>query len=526
MIEALLALRPVGGKAGLAILICSALISLWFAVFGGFVFYGDATQFFAYANQLVHFRTGFHIFTPGYPAVIALTGYPATGSMVPLLAVQAAFAAITPWLAFKTFSPFDRRAGIVAGIVCLASLTPFFFEDMFYHDGTALFFGFLAAAFASFFFATRHSRYIYLSVASATFVYFVQPAMVGCVIGYAVVFALFAVSDRRQIKHAAAAFGIFVVSIVAFSTFQTWTLHRDGSTAPTEQLGTRLFFNEYLLGTPYGRFTGAAADDLRNQLVRFFRSPSYKARAQELVTRITGQGGDYQNLVGRYDGREADLVDRMFAQPNRAYFELLWMVPYMPDGVLDQVFLRASLDYLYHHPLVVLGYVWRNLVDFAIGPPWACIGPEVFPACRTLQGIHFYPAVSHGVFVTQGSMSDKAYRFLNSREPSQSVLTLAAVRAWSAIYEYGRPILLAAMLFGWIASFWGPSSGLRWTLGAFIAAYFTDLLVFSLFVQPEYRYQIPGIAMCAFAAGPGISLILSWLARSVAPLGLHKIQPV
>jgi hypothetical protein len=103
---------------------------------------------------------------------------------------------------------------------------------------------------------------------------------------------------------------------------------------------------------------------------------------------------------------------------------------------------------------------------------------------------------------------------------------LAAVRAWSAIYEYGRPVLLAAMVFGWIASFWGPSSGLRWTLGAFIAAYFANMLVFSLFVQPEYRYQIPGLAMCAFAAGPGIAMILSWLARALAPLGMRKIQPV
>jgi hypothetical protein len=267
-------IRPTDGKAGAALLISSALVALWFAVYGGFVFFVDATSFFGYANQLFHFRSGNYYYTLGYPLLIAITGFPVTGAVVPLLATQTAFAALTPWLAFKTFAAFERRAGIVACIVCLVSLTPFFFQNTFFHDGTGLFFGFLSTAFASMFFGVRRPRYIYLSTASATFAYFAQPAVIGFVIAYGGAFAVFALYHSRQLKHVAVAFGIFAASIVGFSNFQKWSLRQQGSNSLSSQLGRRLFFNEYLEGTPYGQFEGAAADKLRDELIRFFESLS------------------------------------------------------------------------------------------------------------------------------------------------------------------------------------------------------------------------------------------------------------
>ncbi len=90
----------------------------------------------------------------------------------------------------------------------------------------------------------------------------------------------------------------------------------------------------------------------------------------------------------------------------------------------------------------------------------------------------------------------------------------AADSAWQWIYYDLRLPLLVSMLFGWVASFWGPRE-LRWTLGSFVAAYVANLLVFSLLVEPEFRYQMVGISMCAFAAGPGIYVLLSWLARAI-----------
>jgi hypothetical protein len=510
------------GKAGGAVLATSTLISLWFAVFGGFIFYADAVIFFNNAVQLVHFRRGNYLFTPGYPLLIALTGFPVTGSVVPLLIVQAAFAAFTPWLALKAFARSDRRMGVVAGIVCLASLTPFFFQNKFYHDGTGLFFGFLSIAFASIFFTGRCARYIYLSLASATFAYFVQPAMIGFVIGCAGAFTFFALYDRQQLKHVVAALGILVALVVASSALQKWSLRHDGSTALGEQLGRRLFSNVYLEGMPYGKLRGAAADKLRAELSRFFGSSS-DAIGPYVAARLGNQGEEYQDLFGQYEGRGADLVDRIFAQPNRQYFEVLWDLPDMPNGVADDVFLRAALAFIYQHPGVVLAYLWENLVDLTVGLPWTCRGHDVFPTCKQPQGIYYYPTLSHGVVLARGDMPEKAYSFLTSREGSRGLFMRAADAAWQWIYRDLRSILLASMLIGWLASFWGTRE-LRWTLGAFVGAYATNTLVFSLFVGPEFRYQIPGIAMSAFAAGPGIYAITSLIAGAGVSALLQRFR--
>ena len=511
-------LRLVDGKVGAALLVSSAFVSLLLAAFGGFTFFRDSTTFFEYAIQLTNFRAGSYYYSPGYPFVIAITGFPATSSVVPLLILQATFAAFTPWLAFKTFAPYDRRAGVTSGIVCLASLTPFFFQNTFFHDGTFLFFGFVATAFASTFFARGRPRYLYLSLACAMFSYFTQPAGIGFVIGYVGAFSLFALYDRRQLKHAVLAIGICLTLVASFSAFQKWSLRQDGLPVVTSAYGRKVFFSEYLQGSPYVGFAGAAADKLRHELVDYFGSPAFHSNSAEsahILVIFRNQAADYRDLFGQYQGRETDLVDQIFAQPNRVYYEVLRYVTDMHDGVADDVFLQASLAYLYQHPLVVVRFMWKNLVDLTIGLPWSCRGQEVFPACRIPQLTPFYPAINQ-LQLAPGRMPDKAYRFLTSRGDSRSLLMRAADSAWQWIYHNFRVILLAAMLFGWLASYWGPAT-LRWSLGAFIAAYMANMLVYSFFAEPEFRYQIVSIAMSAFAAGPGIYSALYLLTHAAIP---------
>jgi hypothetical protein len=507
--------RLVGGTAGGTILASSTLVSLWIAVSGGFVFYMDATNFFDYAVKLAQLRTtSNYIFSSGYPLLIALTGFPATGSVVPLLIVQAAFAALTPWLAFKTFARFDRTAGVLAGIVCLCSLTPFFFETMFYHDGTCLFFGFLAIALASAFFDSRRPVYIYLSLVSATFAYFAQPAVLGFVIGCAGAFAIFALRDRRQLKHVAAALGIFLAAVVGSAAAQKWSLRQQGSTVVPEQMGRRLFFNVYLEGAPYEKLSGVAAERLRNRLIQLFANHSFDELSSYAAVRLGGKGVEYQDLFGQYENHVTALVDRIFSEPNRQYFELLWNLPDFSDDVGDDVFLRASLGYIYEHPKAVVGYVWENFVGFAIGDPWSCRGHEVFPACKQFQGISFYPAMANEVILVPGQLPDRAYRFLMSRDVSRSVPMPVADGVWQWMYRHLRSVLLASMMIGWVASFWGPGQ-LRWVLGACVAAYLANTSIFSLFAMPEFRYQIPGLAVSAFAAGAGFYAVISLLARAL-----------
>jgi hypothetical protein len=125
---------------------------------------------------------------------------------------------------------------------------------------------------------------------------------------------------------------------------------------------------------------------------------------------------------------------------------MLLFVTDMQYGVAHNVFLRAALAYLYQHPVIVFQYTWENLVDFTIRPAWICRSPEVFPAYRSPRRSRFYPAASDLVVLAPGGMPDKAYRFLTSREVSQSTLMRAADSAWQLIYRDVRGVLLASML--------------------------------------------------------------------------------
>ena len=506
--------RALGGIPGAAILAVSTLVATLIAMFGGFVFFVDSVQFFNYAARLTHLGVGSYYYTIGYPLLIVLVGFVRTGSIVPVLVAQTAFAALLPWLALKTFEPFDWKAALVSGIVCLASLTPFFFQNTFFHDETSLFFGFLSLAFASHFFQSRRERYIYLSSASAIVAYLAQPAVIGFFAACWGAFLLLAFYERRHFKHVLIVLGIFAVAISGVKAFEKLSMRREHLVSQPSQLGRQIFFNEYILGSPSAKFEGVAADRLRTALVHLFENPP-PGLHDYIIGKIGTQKDIYQRLFGRYEGQPIQLVNEMFAAPNPDYFNVMWNLPDLSGQITDRMFLAASLAFIYNHPLAVAGYVWDNLVDFTVGPPWECRGDAVYPACRAEVGAIFYPALSDAVTLGRGQMPDNTFSFLTARRASNGWLMRSAVGLWQWVYYDFRLVLLGAMVLGLAASFWMPS-GLRWTLGTIVAAYGLIVLSYSFLVEPLLRYQVLVISLCAFAAGPGGYLMLHEFARAIA----------
>jgi hypothetical protein len=506
-------MQSLGGTVGAGVLLASGVVALWFAVSGGFVFFEDGASFFDYAVSLLEFRVDPYFRTIGYPLLIMLSGFPWTGSVVPLLALQASFAALTPWLALRTFAWFDRTAGVVAGVLCLASLTPFFFQNVFYHDGACLFFGFLAITFAAGWFARQKLIYLYLSLGSAAFAYLVQPAVIGFIVGCAGAFLIFALSRGRQLKHVGAALAIVAAIVAAVSVFHSWSLRQSGSQVHS-LLGRQLFLNAYLRSGPYGGFdaTGSAAQALRRKLIDYFDGQASGAAKNVIVANVEEQ--DYQILFAPY-------VQRMFAHPNYVYFETLLILTDEPNGVGDEFYLDASLEYIFDHPLIVLGYFWDDFVSLVSGPAWACRGRQVFPACRIFEPVVFFPAVSN-IVLASNELPDRAYQFLISRAVSDHALVRSADFVWRQVYYTLRLPLLIFMLIGWAASL-RQRLPLRWPLTAAVIAYVVNVGITSLLVEPMFRYQVSCLALCTFAAGPGIYLTASWLARG-AIVGATQIR--
>ena len=491
-----------GGWPGLGLLAVSAIIAAWIAACGGFAFYGDAVVFFANAEALFHFDVGDYTFAPGYSLLILLTGYLFTQSLVPLLWVQAIFAALTPWLAFRMFLAFNRLAAVAAAAMCLLSLTPFLFENMFYHDGTFIFCGLLCSSFAAAFFSTGKGRYVYLSLASAVFAYWAQAAMVGFLVAYVGAFTAYAMSNRGQWKHVALAIGIVVALTGAEAAWEERALGVRGQVGG--ESGRQLFYHEYLRGVPIVPFAGPAFTVLHNALVDHYTGHPLAGERDYLSTLTSRIGGSYEELFEPWEQNPEAFVDRMFARPLRPYYELMYGLAELPDSVPDKVFLWASVEYVYRHPLAVMQYWWRNLGDFVWGPGLVCKGDRSFPDCLRFTPTGFLPAQPDEVVqMVPGMMPERARVFLSERQGSQGPLMRLAAGWWSIVYGDLRPVLLALAAIGWLASFRGPR-GLSWTLGAFLAAYVSTMLVYSLLADAVFRYQAVGVAMLSFVAGQGL----------------------
>jgi hypothetical protein len=330
--------------------------------------------------------------------------------------------------------------------------------------------------------------------------------MIGC----ASALVLSAFFDRRQIKHVLVALAIAGATLATASSYVKWSLHHDGSMKVPEQFGRRLFFNVYLEGGPYARFEGPAADTLRSELIRFFQNEPPVHYVDYVKSRIGAQ--DYQDLFKQYDGRTPDLVNRIFADPNRQYYEALFTIPDEPGGIADRIFLKAALEFIFRHPVIVVRFVWSNFEDFTVGQAWACQGSKAYPACKFQQADPFFPSLANEVVPSRGNMPERAYSFLTSRAPPHGILMHMAEIIWKWEYYNLRPALLALVLVGWLHSFW-CSRAEWWTTSTIVAVYLANTMVFSLFVGPEFRYQIPGIATSAFAAGTGIFALLSLINR-------------
>ena len=512
-------LRTAGGKLGFAILAASTLVAGWIAINGGLIFFIDSVDFFNYAAQLRHLNIGSYYYTIGYPILILLTGFTRTGSIIPLFILQAAFAALIPWFALKTFSQHSVKAGVAAGLTCLASLTPYFFENTFFHDETSLFFGLLALTFASVFFRLRETKYIYLSSLCAIYAYLAQPAVIGFFVSCFGAFVLLAASNRRLIKHVLIILAIFGIIVGGVKRFEISSMHHRNLISQASQLGRQIFFNEYVRASPYTPFTGFASMKLQETLVNLFKAPPDGIRGY-IMGKLGNQEATYQRLFGQYDGHPVQLVSKMFSDPNRDYFEVMWNLPDLSSQITDRMFLSASLEFFYYHPLAIIEYTFGNMIDFVKGPGWHCQGDTVFPNCRTNDRTTFYPALSDGVTLSRGDMPDNAYRFVTARHVSNGRLMQEVTRAWQWIYYNLRLPFLCAMVFGWLASFWA-SSGLRWTLGTIVGCYVINVLLFSFLVEPLVRYQVLTFSVSAFAAGAGGYLILQRMAHAV--VGFRRV---
>jgi hypothetical protein len=495
-----------------AVFVISGALAIYFLLRGGFTFFGDSYTYFLYADLLVHgrFAPDLYIRTPGYPALIILSGYTGAKSVIGLLLLQAVFATLMPWLVYKTFSRFNLWLGVVAAVTCLCSLTPVFFENTLYPDGAYLFFAFAALYFLGRLIATGRPQSLYLCFACLAFDYFLRPAGLALIVSYAVLLALW---YRHLMKQLLAILVVIAIAIIGFGQFEELSLrHSNGMAGSETMVGRQMFLNAYLRSAPYGGFevAGNTFAGLKRDLLEYFTRDPARFDPPSWGHRLSSKA--VHDLYGEYEAHPSTLVDRMFTRPDFLYYWMLFdFADRSPEG--DRQLSILWLKYLEEHPLLVGRYASEDFADLAVGQAWT-YGPGVYPENMEIQSSSFWPVtqnVSNG-----GPMPPQAMDFLSQRQPADNAFTKTLQKLWSLDYSVGRPTLLAFMILGWLSAL-RESLQIRRMMTAVVIGYVVNTVFLSLLVDPEFRYQIQGMALSSFSAGAGVCILLRQILRRTSP---------
>jgi hypothetical protein len=493
-------LRP----ASAAVLAISAVLAVFLALRGGFTFFGDSYTYFLYADLVAHGKLEPYLYvrTAGYPALLILSGYTLSHSVVGILALQAVFAVLMPWLVYATFAQFDISMGVAAAAVCLCSLTSFFFQNTLYPDGTYLFFVFAALYFLGRSIVAGKQGGVYLCFACLGCACFLRPAGVALVAAFAV---LVLILYRRWIPQ-------LVVSLVAlalvgggFNYFERVSL---GGATLRGMSGRQLFLNAYLRSADSGGFLvkGHTFESLERDLRSFFSSDPARSDPPSWGHELPPETA--YDLYGQYRNDPPAIVARMFREPEFLYYWALYSFGDRNAGG-DREFQILWLRYLQEHPLIVGRYVLENFTDLAVGQSWT-YGPGVYPKNREIQSSEFWPIVQN--VSNGGPMPTATMKFLDARGAAGGAPAVILSRFWLIDYA-ARPVFLALMIAGWLAAL-RESRELFHAMTVVLVAYLANTLLLSLLVDPEFRYQIEGMALSTFSAGAGAYVVVRQIARS------------
>src|SRR5262245_41547745 len=106
------------------VLAVSSIISAAVLLLGKAVWYADAHTYINYAFDISNgvLNPSLYWRTPGYPALLFLTGVVATGSIWGALIAQGIAAAAIPVLIYSTLAPINRVTALVTALVSAGSL--------------------------------------------------------------------------------------------------------------------------------------------------------------------------------------------------------------------------------------------------------------------------------------------------------------------------------------------------------------------------------------------------------------------
>ena len=458
------------------------------------------------------FDPGLAIRTPGYPAILALTGYTITGSLIGVLMLQAASGAAIPVIAGAILRPISRWVAALTSAVMILSLTPFQFINRIHPDQLYVFMMVLviAALICRWLLSGRRCGSISLDPVMSPGE-FASTRGSGTGVGVPRPGGLPSPSPwpRCRMRCAVSCGHSWVSKIRARASGQKlhWATSILQCVYVERRLGGRVL-------------DGNCGSGAKGEPERVLLKKSH----QEEKVRLGGpQPPDeaYEHLFGRFRRRPGRAGDRDVCSTANVLLlddrDFLSQQEW-PDG--DRILLRATLQHYWTYPWQLVRSALQTYRGLTLGPAWTfTLVGYGFDAIEE-QPIFFEPVHrDKGIIPTPERQSVTAATlamFANKAKPTP-IWALWVRRVFAADYFVLVPVSYFLMVIG-VVGFIRSSCDLRRSTSVVVfGLHSMNVLALSVLVDPQFRYQAQSIPLAIIGAGIGIYRLATIYRRRQAP---------
>lgn len=444
----------------------------------------------------------------GYPAIITATLYPWTKSVLGVLALQAALAALIPYLIYRILAHVTKPLAIVAAMLSIATLLPYLFEMTLYPDQIQLFLNVLFCyVLIRYWFegTTRHMTWLFVVCICITFF---RPTFLFyyLFLPFAVAVAMWSGRKERGYSYylkPLIGFSIAVlllqVSILLLDLFLYARIHQERNSMNGRQIFLNSFVNSVGIQGAYD--DGEYTKIFRNKLIDFFRNaPPELADIRKLEPQIAERFIQYQSEPER-------MVDAILGERSVRTFWVLVKIAdrhFGKDG--DPLFMRVAFEQYWLHPEILwntlkLGFAYYSGLKACKPTPgglsWEFSCDYFFHAQPSDQNIG-YPQ-----FGPYTGMEPYTARLLCEQLLFEIEVPFTAYATIVFPSLYRMVILLGGLLTGTVLLFClgrflvfrGSPSGMRpelLVLCGVTSIYLIYIAPMIILVQPEFRYVSAG----------------------------------
>jgi hypothetical protein len=536
-------LRIQVSTARLLVLALSSAIAIAIFLVTDPMYFGDTNSYFLFSFAISEFMVnpGVHFRQAGYPLMITATLYPWTLSLIAILAIQAALAALIPWYIYKTLRFISASLALAGASISIVTLLPYNFQTLLYPDQTQVFLMILFCYLVVKYLVASNTKNMVAVFICYACISFFRPPFVLLYLLIILIVGAAAWHNRRGIGWSYYIKPFVALSIViggahassnALDAYLYAQINRD-----RPSLNGKLVFLNSFINSPgvEGAFRdGKYTNILREKLVAFFRDAPPELRdLRNLRPQVADRFMQYQSDPEK-------MVDAILAYRTNHTWWLLFNISdryFGKEG--DPLFMRVALEQYRLHPKIFLNVITNGLAYY-LGIHACEAPPAGFPQefeCK------FYPTNFPDHYENYGFPHFGPYTGMKTHTmhliDHTALVKIGtpfidyANRIWPSIYRVMLPLGSFITGLGLLFAFYRACSrhGLRdikndlLVLLGVLSIYFIYIGPMIVLADPEYRYVSAGVLFILMSAMISLRMLIVEIWRPLMPDFIRQTPP-